>query len=118
MATLSTHTLNSIDGTHAGHVGISLSRIGPDGARTQIFSKATDAGGRLSERIEIAAADASVDFELVFRTGAYFAQQNLPLPGMRIVKDVVLRFSMPDPNAAYHIPLMIAPNSYSAWWSS
>ena len=118
MATLSTHTLNSVDGTHAGHVGTSLSQVGPDGVRTPIFSKATDAVGRLSERIEIATADSSDEYELVFQTGAYFAQQGLPMSGMRIMKTVVLRFSMPDPEAAYHMPLMIAPNSYSAWWSS
>ncbi len=118
MATLSTHTLNSVDGTHAGHVGISLSQIGPDGLRTPIFSKATDAVGRLSERIEIATADASAEYELVFQTGAYFARQGLPILGMRIMNTVVLRFNMPDPEASYHMPLMIAPNSYSAWWSS
>jgi 5-hydroxyisourate hydrolase len=118
MATLSTHTLNSVDGTHAGHVGISLSQIGPDGLRTPIFSKATDAVGRLSERIEIATADASAEYELVFQTGAYFARQGLPILGMRIMNTVVLRFNMPDPEATYHMPLMIAPNSYSAWWSS
>ena len=118
MATLSTHTLNSVDGTHAGHVGISLSQIGPDGLRTPIFSKATDAVGRLSERIEIATADASAEYELVFQTGAYFARQGLPILGMRIMNTVVLRFNMPDPEAIYHMPLMIAPNSYSAWWSS
>lgn len=118
MATLSTHTLNSVDGTHAGHVGITLSRISPDGVRTLVFSKATDAGGRLSEQVDIAIADASVQYELVFQTGAYFAGQGLPAKGMRIMEEVVLRFHMPDPDAAYHMPLMIAPNSYSAWWSS
>ena len=118
MATLSTHLLNSTDGTHAGDVGVTLFRIAPDGARTPVFSKATDAGGRLSERIDIAQADASCEYELVFQTGAYFARQNLPIAGMRIMKDVVLRFSMPDPAAAYHMPLMVAPNSYSVWWSN
>ncbi len=118
MATLSTHLLNSTDGTHAGHVGVALSRIGPDGARTPIFSKATDAGGRLSERIEITVADAAHEYELVLQTGEYFAKQRLPIPGLRIMKEVVLRFNMPDPAAAYHMPLMVAPNSYSVWWSN
>jgi 5-hydroxyisourate hydrolase len=84
MATLTTHLLNSVLGTHAGGVGIALLRIGPSGARAVVFERATDAGGRLAE----------------------------------IVKEVVIRFSMPDPSASYHIPLMIAPNSHSVWWSS
>ena len=118
MATLSTHTLNSVDGTHAAHVGNALLRIGPAGERTPLFSKTTDAGGRLTEHIEITTDDASAQYELVFQTGDYFARLGLPFTGMRIMKEVVLRFHMPDPSAAYHMPLMIAPNSYSAWWSS
>ena len=51
MATLTTHTLNSVDGTHAGQVGVSLFRVTPDGTRLTVFEAATDAGGRLSQRI-------------------------------------------------------------------
>ena len=58
------------------------------------------------------------EYELVFRTGPYFAAQSLPQRTKQIVKEIVIRFSMPDPDASYHIPLMIAPNSYSVWWSS
>ena len=36
----------------------------------------------------------------------------------QILKEVVIRFAMPDPTGSYHIPLMLAPNSYSVWWSS
>ena len=118
MATLSTHTLNSVDGTHAGHVGVSLVRIGPDGARVAVFSKSTDAGGRLSERIDAAQIDSAADYELVFQTSAYFATRGLMLPGLRIQKEVVIRFCMPDPHAAYHMPLVMAPNGYSVWLSS
>ena len=118
MATLSTHTLNSVDGTHAGHVGVSLVRIAADGARIVMFSTSTDVGGRLSERIDPALVDAAADYELVFQTGAYFAARGLMLPGLRIQREVVVRFCMPDPQAAYHMPLVIAPNGYSVWLSS
>ena len=118
MATLSTHTLNSVDGTHAGHVGVSLVRIAPDGARIHVFSKSTDAGGRMSERIDAAQVDVAADYELVFQTGTYFATRNLALSGLRLQKEVVIRFCMPDPDAAYHMPLVMAPNGYSVWLSS
>ena len=118
MATLSTHTLNSVDGTHAGHVVVTLVRIAPDGARIVMFSTSTDAGGRLSQRIDAAHIDAGADYELVFQTGAYFATRGLALPGLRIQKEVVVRFCMPDPDAAYHMPLVMAPNGYSVWLSS
>ena len=118
MATLSTHTLNSVDGTHAGHIGVSLLRVGPDGARVVVFARHTDAGGRLSERLDPAQIDTGADYELVFQTGAYFATRGLPLPGLRIQKEVVVRFCMPDAEAAYHMPLVMAPNGYSVWLSS
>ena len=118
MATLSTHTLNSVDGTHAGNVRVSLLRIATDGTRVVVFATSTDAGGRLSERIDAAQVDVAADYELVFQTGAYFATRGLALPGLRIQKEVVVRFCMPDPQAAYHMPLVMAPNGYSVWLSS
>ena len=118
MATLSTHTLNSVDGTHAAHVGVSLFRVTPDGTRSTVFEAATDAGGRLTQRIAATQIDPSADYELVFQTGAYFATRGLPLTGLRIQKEVVIRFCMPDPDAAYHMPLVMAPNGYSVWLSS
>jgi 5-hydroxyisourate hydrolase len=118
MATVTTHLLNSVLGTHAGGVGIALLRIGPSEARTVVFERTTDAGGRLAETVKITSEDADAQYELVFQTGQYFAGQSLPHPAKQIVKEVVIRFSMPDPSASYHIPLMIAPNSHSVWWSS
>lgn len=118
MATLSTHTLNSVDGTHAGQVGVSLVRIAADGRRAVVFSRSTDDGGRLSERIEADQIDTGADYELVFQTGAYFAARGLALPGLRLQHEVVIRFRMPDAQAAYHMPLVMAPNGYSVWLSS
>ena len=118
MAVVTTHLLNSVLGTRAVGVAIGLLRIEASGARTIVFERETDAGGRLSETVKIAKGHADAEYELVFQTGHYFAGQSLPQPAKQIVKEIVIRFSMPDPNAGYHIPLMIAPNSYSVWWSS
>lgn len=118
MAVITTHLLNSVLGTHAGGVGIALLRIDRSGVRAVVFERETDTGGRLAETVTIAKEHADADYELVFQTGRYFAAQSLPQPAKQIVNVVVIRFSMPDPNASYHIPLMIAPNSHSVWWSS
>lgn len=118
MATLSTHTLNSVDGTHAGDVAVSLTRIDVAGGRSVLFERRTDAGGRLSERIDAAQVDTAADYELVFQTGAYFDARGLALPGLRLQKEAVIRFRMPDAQAAYHMPLVMAPNGYSVWLSS
>ena len=118
MATLSTHTLNSVDGTHASDVAVSLARIDAQGRRVVLFDRRTDAGGRLTERIDATHVDTSADHELVFQTGAYFAARGLELPGLRLQREVVIRFRMPDAQAAYHMPLVMAPNGYSVWLSS
>ena len=118
MAIVTTHTLNSVDGTHAAGIGVTLLRIGTEGQRNIVFERETDAGGRLSQTVDVVSGCAGCEYELVFRTGAYFDKQPLPAPGRQILKNIVIRFSMPDPTSNYHIPLMIAPNSYSVWWSS
>ena len=118
MATLSTHLLNSTDGTHAGHVGIRVFQLGSDGQRVRMLDKATDDGGRFSESINLPSDSAHLDYEMVIQSGAYFAARGFNGAGRQIVKEIVIRFTMPDPLGTYHIPLMIAPNSYSVWWSA
>ena len=53
MATLTTHTLNSVDGTHADGIPVSLFRLEADGSRTELFKSATDDGGRLSQEVAL-----------------------------------------------------------------
>ena len=118
MATLSTHTLNSVDGTHAGPIALSVYRIEPNGERTGFLSGETDQGGRFSADFVLSETDLEADFELVLETGDYFAAQGLKSSQPPICRQAVIRFSMPDQERRYHIPLMLAPNSYSVWWSS
>ena len=116
MAILSSHTLNSVDGDHAGPIRIEIFCIHGDGSRTKLLETSTDEGGRFQIEIETCGADAR--YEMVVHSGAYFAARGPALKGMRILEEVVIRFAMPDPAARYHIPMMLAPNSYSAWFSN
>ncbi len=120
MATLSTHTLDSTDGTHAGGVRIRLVRIDVAGARKTLIDSATDAGGRFLQEIDVGPGDTGCEYELVVGSSDYFAKKRSPpaVVGLHLVKEAVIRFSMPDPKAKYHIPMMLAPNSHSVWWSS
>ncbi|MBI1386193.1 MAG: 5-hydroxyisourate hydrolase [Rhizobiales bacterium] len=116
MATLTTHTLDGSNGTHAGGVGVRLFRLDSSGARTALFERETDAGGRLSVEVEIPSGHESSTYELVFASGRYFDHRQVP--GHRIMREIVLRFVMPDPACHYHLPIILSPNSCSAWWSS
>ena len=33
------------------------------------------------------------------------------------VTEIVIKFNMKNPKKKYHIPVIIAPNGYSVWWS-
>ena len=116
MAIVSSHTLDSVNGTHAGGIAVELFRLERSGDRLSIFRTAMDEGGRLREEVMI---DGHSDdrYELVFHSGDYFAHHAAADLGDRIVDEIVVRFRMPDPDAQYHIPVMLAPNSYAVWWS-
>jgi 5-hydroxyisourate hydrolase len=118
MATISSHTLNSVDGSHAAGIAVALYRIGSSDARELVFETATDDGGRLSETLAADAVDSCAQYEMVLQAGAYFAARAPEKEGRQIVREVVIRFAMPDPEARYHIPLILAPHSYAVWWSS
>ena len=51
MPSISTHVLNSENGTHVAGLTVTLTLIGPDGVNKKIFSNKTDAGGRLLEAV-------------------------------------------------------------------
>ena len=115
MAVLSSHLLNGVDGTHAGEVSITLTKIDTDGQRSVVFEEKSDEGGRFHRELEIVFGAA---YEMVIASGAYFARRDVSSPGMQILSEIIVRFSMPDPDARYHIPVIMSPNSYSCWWSS
>ena len=117
MATISTHTLNSVDGTHAGGIPVSVVRIGDDGQRAMLLSGETDDGGRFVHEIDPSEVDGEATHELVLQIGPYFDERGLGDPQGRAMQEVVVRFQMPDPHGRYHIPFMLAPNSYSVWSS-
>ena len=118
MATLTTHVLNSVNGTHAENVGVRLSLIDKEGYQNVLFDTQTDSGGRLQKTIDPSIINPSATYELVFNITDYFSEQLAAEGSMRILQEVVFRFIMPDPNGKYHIPVLIAPNSYSIWCSS
>ena len=110
MATVSSHVLDSVAGGHAAGVRVQLFCLEGD-ARSPVFDQLTDAEGRISEQVEI---DQSAEYELVFHGHDYFAARDLG--DTSPVSCVVVRFVMDDDTRRYHIPVMLAPHSYSTWW--
>lgn len=113
MAVVSSHTLNGVDGSHAGGIAVRLVNLITGEA---LFDTKMDAHGRLMQDIDDPDADAL--YEMVFETGVYWDACVAQTHGARIMNEVVVRFSMPDPEGRYHIPLILSPHGYSLWSST
>ena len=112
MATITSHTLNSVDGTHAGGIAVTLTHR--DTGNT-LFSTHMDSTGRLQEKVSHAELNPDHRYELTFYPAPYWADQELE--DTHCIDEIVLRFKMPDPDARYHMPIIISPNGYSTWAS-
>ena len=111
MATLSSHLLNSVNGTHASNVDIIIYQIKSNGEKKVFYESKTDAGGRLLKEFNLNDEDCKSDYEMVCKTGDYFSEE-------KVVSEITIKFKMKDPKKKYHIPIIISPNGYSAWWSN
>ena len=115
MATVTSHILDSVHGTHATGIRCQLFRLEQEGGRELVFDVKADQEGRIHEEIEVENATRDAEFELVFHSETYFEMHSISVDSM--VETVVIRFNMNDAHKRYHLPLMLSPHSYSAWWS-
>jgi len=99
---LSTHVLDTARGRAAAGVAIALTL--PDGSTRDAV---TDADGRA----RLADDTAAGQYELVFAVGDYFGER-------AFLDRVPVRFTIADPAAHYHVPLLVSPWSYSTYRGS
>jgi 5-hydroxyisourate hydrolase len=99
---LTTHVLDTANGRPAAGVQIELAC--PDGTRRSV---ATDADGRARLADELTAGE----HELVFAVGDYFGER-------AFLDRVPVRFMVADPEAHYHVPLLVSPWAYSTYRGS
>jgi 5-hydroxyisourate hydrolase len=116
MATVSSHILDSVAGGSAVGIRVVLYKLIHEDIKEKIFDVTADGEGRVLESVEPGKADKSAQFELVFHSADYFAAHDLPEANGTCMKTVVLRFTMADRNKRYHMPVMLAPHSYSVSW--
>ena len=110
MATLSSHLLNSVDGTHASGVKVIIHQINSSGEKVIFFETETDDGGRILKNFELSNDECNCDYEMIYKTADYFSEK-------KIVSEITIKFRMDDPKKKYHLPIIISPNGYSIWWS-
>ena len=110
MATLSSHLLNSVNGTHASGVKVIINQISSSGEKVIFFESETDNGGRILKDFDLSKDDCNCDYEMVCKIADYFSEK-------KIVSEIIIKFRMEDPKKKYHLPIIISPNGYSIWWS-
>ena len=110
MATLSSHLLNSVNGTHASGVKVIIHQIKKSGKKNTFFETETDKEGRILKDFELSNDDCICEYEMVCKTADYFSEK-------KVVSEIIVKFKMEDPKKKYHLPIIISPNGYSIWWS-
>ena len=107
MGRLTTHVLDTANGRPAAGLDVALFRIGADGARAALACGRTNSDGRL---------DAPILEE--FHAGAYLRARGRDLPEPLFLDVIPLRFGVSDPDAHYHVPLLLSPFGYSTYRGS
>jgi 5-hydroxyisourate hydrolase len=118
MAGLSTHVLDVVRGGPAEGVLIELFSLGPNGSRVPVTRALTNADGRTDAPLIGAAAARVGTFELVFHVGDYFRRAGASTADPPFLDEIPIRFTMADPKAHYHVPLLASPWSYSTYRGS
>ncbi|MCO4825920.1 MAG: hydroxyisourate hydrolase [Amylibacter sp.] len=114
---LSTHVLDTALGVPAAGLEIALWRLEGD-AHAHVVTMVTNDDGRTDAPILAAADFATGEYELVFQAGEYL-RRTAGAQAEPLFLDVVpIRFGMNDPEAHYHVPLLLSPFGYSTYRGS
>ncbi len=114
MGRLTTHVLDTARGVPAAGVRIELEQAG---AAAPLKGAVTNANGRTDAPLLEGAELAAGTWRIVFHVGEYFRARGEPDAG-RFLEDVPVVFVVDDPAAAYHVPLLVSPWSYSTYRGS
>ena len=116
MGRLTTHVLDTALGRPAAGIAISVRRAGKHG--TPLAQAVTNADGRCDRPLLEGETMSAGAYDLVFEAGAYFDRLGISLPDPKFLDQVVIRFGIDDPQAHYHVPLLLSPFGYSTYRGS
>ena len=116
-AKISTHVLDTAHGCPAAGMKIELWSL--DDAEPMLVTTAkTNADGRTEMPLLSADEMKTGHYEIVFYVGDYFMARQTPMPKMRFLDKVPVRFAIADAGASYHVPLLCSPWAYSTYRGS
>jgi 5-hydroxyisourate hydrolase len=114
---LTTHVLDTALGYPAAGVKIILYRVSGNSHR-KIAEAVTNADGRTDAPILSQKGFKTGTYELVFFAGDYLRASGAAEEELLFLDQVPIRFGMSDPNAHYHVPLLLSPFGYSTYRGS
>ena len=117
MAGLTTHILDIAHGKPAEGIRVQLFRIDGD-KRDPVRELHTNADGRTDQPMLTPQETQSGTYELLFHVGAYFAASGLAHKTEPFLDLVPVRFAIADTDRHYHVPLLVAPWSYTTYRGS
>ena len=117
MGRLTTHVLDTSKGMPAAGIPIELHAL-RDTQQVKIADAVTNADGRTDVPLLVGPQLVPGVYELTFHMADYFARSGAPVTSPPFLGDVVIRVGLADPQAHYHVPLLIAPHGYSTYRGS
>ncbi len=114
---LTTHVLDTARGCPAEGIEIVLYRIDGSG-RSELARARTNADGRTDTPILPQDAFGKGVYELVFHAGTYLEASGAKAQTPRFLDEIPIRFGISDPQAHYHVPLLLSPYGYSTYRGS
>lgn len=114
---LTTHILDTARGCPAQGIKIALYRVSGNSPR-KIAETVTNADGRTDAPILAKEAFEIGTYELIFFCGDYLRDTGQASEEPLFLDQIPIRFGMADPDAHYHVPLLLSPYGYSTYRGS
>lgn len=114
---LSTHVLGTAMARPAAGVTVELFEIDGDAALPLVHS-VTNHDGRTDAPLLADGPLRTGQYELRFHVGAYFTKLALPAAEPPFLDVVPVRFGIAEPEAHYHVPLLVSPGTYTTYRGS
>lgn len=114
---LTTHILDTARGVPAEGIKIALYRVSGM-SHHKLVEMQTNADGRTDSPILPAGKFSTGHYELIFFTGDYLHAQGLNTSEIKFLDQIPIRFGIDDPEAHYHVPLLLSPYGYSTYRGS
>ncbi len=114
MSPITTHVLDTANGSPAEGIKITLEQQIEDGSWLEKATGVTNSVGRI---MDLLAEDDLLDsglYRMVFVTASYFQKQGVSY----FYPEIEVKFMLQNPNQHYHIPLLLSPFGYSTYRGS